>query len=363
VKKRVAGSERNAPHPLERDLAHVFEKTQHVWPDLRKKRLFLTGGTGFFGSWLLESFAWLNTLLNTEAEIVVLSRNPGAFSRKAPHLAANKAIKLVEGDIRDFKWPEGPVDYVIHGAAQASAQLNQEEPLVMFDTIVAGTRRVLEFAREKKARRLLFISSGAVYGKQPSDITHIPEEYRGAPDVSPASAYGEGKRVGELLCSIYRHQFNLETVIARCFAFVGPHLDLNIHFAIGNFIRDGLRGGPIQVTGDGTPYRSYLYAADLAVWLWVLLLKAKDGAIYNVGSEEAVTIADLARTVATCFEPPRDVNIALKADPARPSEQYVPSTGKARRDLGLTRFIDLKDAVRRTIDWHGMARNGTRPAI
>jgi len=103
VKKRVAGSERNAPHPLERDLAHVFEKTQHVWPDLRKKRLFLTGGTGFFGSWLLESFAWLNTLLNTEAEIVVLSRNPGAFSRKAPHLAANKAIKLVEGDIRDFK--------------------------------------------------------------------------------------------------------------------------------------------------------------------------------------------------------------------------------------------------------------------
>jgi len=313
----------------------------------------MTGGTGFVGTWLLESFAWLNERLSLEAHMIVLSRSPELFRQRAPHLACLQAIDFIEGDVREFSWPDEKVDYVIHGAAQADARLNRDDPLLMLDTIVIGTRNVLEFSRARGIERFLFLSSGAVYGKQPQDISHIPEDFPGAPDlVDGESAYGESKRLGELACAIYHRRFRLHTVVARPFALLGPYLNLDIHFAVGNFIRNGLQGGPIEVKGDGTPYRSYLYTADLAVWLWTLLLRGQPGSAYNVGSEHAVTIAELAHSVAGCFQPQPEVTIRMKADPTRPQERYVPSTERARTQLGLLEHIGLNEALRRTIGWY-----------
>jgi dTDP-glucose 4,6-dehydratase len=223
----------------------------------------------------------------------------------------------------------------------------------MVNTIVEGTRRALEFAGHCKAKRFLLISSGAVYGKQPSDLSHVPEDYSGAPDsTQPASAYGEAKRLAELLCSICQEEYGIETTIARCFAFVGPYLNLDIHYAVGNFIRDALSGGSIQVSGDGTLYRSYLYAADLAIWLWKILLRGMPGEAYNVGSEDAITIMDLAYQVAAYFPNSPKVVIAESPVPGQFSERYVPSIKNAREGLGLNSWINLKEALRRTIKWN-----------
>jgi dTDP-glucose 4,6-dehydratase len=205
----------------------------------------------------------------------------------------------------------------------------------------------------------LLISSGAVYGKQPSDITHVSEDYCGAPDPSdPNSTYGEGKRVAELLCGLYSKNYGIEMEIARCFAFVGPYLPLDIHYAVGNFIRDGLAGGPIQVNGDGTPYRSYLYAADLAIWLWAILFKGESCRAYNVGSEEDMTIAELANMVAHSFQEPIEVRIAKSPLLGRPAERYVPSIKKARESLGLDSRIKLQKALHRTIKWNQITNKG-----
>ena len=343
----------NHKNPLAEDLDHILSHTRDLWEELRDQRIFITGGTGFFGCWLLESFAWANDKLNLNASALVLSRSPEAFEKKAPHLATNPAIKFHIGDVRDFEFPEGQFPFVIHAATEASAKLNEENPLLMWDTIIEGTRHTLEFARHVETKKFLLTSSGAVYGKQPPDMTHIPEEYTGAPDpTDPRSAYGECKRAAELLCSLYAKQYRIETKIARCFAFVGPYLPLDIHYAIGNFIRDGLNGGPIKVNGDGTPYRSYLYAADLAIWLWTILFRGKSCYPYNVGSAREVAIGILANTIAALCRPAVEVYFAKAPTPGRSVEWYVPSTQRVHSELGLQQHIQLKEAITKTIQYY-----------
>lgn len=345
-------------NPLAADLEHVLTHTEGLWEPLRGQNIFVTGGTGFVGRWLLESFAHANNTLRLGAKIVALSRQPEVFAAKAPDLSTDPAIDFVQGDVRTFTQaamraqlganaPEY-FGFVIHAATEASAKLNAENPLLMIDTIVEGTRAALNFALEVKAKRFLLTSSGAVYGRQPSEITHVQEDFLGAPDpLQPSSAYGEAKRIAELLCAIYRKEAGLEPLIARCFAFVGPFLPLDSHFAIGNFIRDALQGGPIEVKGDGTPYRSYLYAADLIIWLWTILLNAPPGRAYNVGSEDAHTIQDLAKIVAEACHAPA-VQVKERPDLSKPAERYVPSCRRAATELGLKQNIGLVDAIQRT---------------
>jgi len=337
-------------NPLADDLDHILAHTSHLWRDLHGARLFVTGGTGFFGTWLLESVAWANRRLSLGLEVLVLTRDPDQFAQKAPHLAAQSCFRFHQGDVRDFSFPAGEFPYVIHAATPASVKLIQEQPLEMLEIIVRGTQRVLEFAAQHGTRKFLLTSSGAVYGRQPPELTHVPEEYVGAPDsTNPGSVYGEGKRLAELLCATWARQSGLEATIARCFAFVGPHLPMDLQYAVGNFIRDGLAGGPIAVRGDGTARRSYLYAADLAIWLWTILLRGVSCRAYNVGSDQDLDIASLARCVASQIDEQPPVQIAQQPVPGRAPERYVPSVRRAREELSLEAWIPLPEAIRRTV--------------
>lgn len=312
-------------------------------------RLFVTGGTGFFGCWLLESFAWASDRLHLDAIMTVLTRSPEAFRAKAPHLAGHPAIRLIQGDVRSFEYPAGRFSHVIHAASDATPELCCDQPLLVTDTIVEGTRRTLDFAVAAGARRFLLTSSGAVYGPQPPGVKNLPETWAGAPDPAlPGSVYGEAKRKAELLCKLYHEAHGLDCLVARCFAFVGPYMPLDAHFAIGNFLDDHIHGRPIRVQGDGTPYRTYLYAADLAVWLWTILVKGESGKPYNVGSEREVSIEETARAVAAALEPAHPVQVALHSVPGAPAQRYVPSTARARNELNLRELIPFEDAIRRT---------------
>src|ERR1700744_6074964 len=201
------------------DLELIAGHTREMWDELRGQRLFITGGTGFFGCWLVESFCYLNRLLGLEAEATILTRNPASFARKCPQLTNDPSITLHEGDVRSFAFPAGQFKYVIHAATEARAAQAAEAPLEMLSTIVAGTERALEFAASHGTEKFLLTSSGAVYGKQPSSLTHVPEDYCGAPDpLDPASVYAEAKRTAELLCALYAKTTGIECKIARCWA-------------------------------------------------------------------------------------------------------------------------------------------------
>jgi dTDP-glucose 4,6-dehydratase len=180
--------------------------------------------------------------------------------------------------------------------------------------------------------------------------------------LGPGAIYGEGKRVSELLCALYAAQSGMECKIARCFAFAGPGLPLDANFAIGNFIRDAMAGRPIEIAGDGTPLRSYLYAADLAVWLWTILLRGASLEALNVGSERAVSIAELARVVAATLRPGLAVKIARAAEAGVAPARYVPATERARGRLGLVETVGLEEAVRRTATWSGVSALPATPS-
>lgn len=335
------------------DLDSILDETRSLWEEMRNERIFLTGGTGFFGCWLLESFAHINQILELNAHVTVLTRNSAAFAIKCPHLVANPAITLLPGDVRTFDFPDVEFPFVIHAATEASAKQAANQPLEMLTTIIDGTERTLKFAASHGTRKLLLTSSGGVYGPQPPDVTHLEESYRGGPDpLDPSSVYGEGKRISEQMCALYAKHSKMEIKIARCFAFVGPHLPLDAHFAIGNFIGDVLAGRAIHIGGDGTPKRSYLYASDLAIWLWTMLFRAPSLIPINVGSSDSVSISELARTVAATLNPATAIHVSGEPIAGAPPLRYVPSVDRAKQLLGLEPTVDLQEAIRRTADWY-----------
>ena len=336
---------------LARDLDEVLDRGGALWGELRGARIFITGGTGFVGRWLLETLLWASDRRGLGVSVTALTRRPRQFSSDSPHLASHPAVRLAEGDARSFAFPEGVFTHVVHAASDPSPLRDQESRRRIFETTVSGTARALEFARQSGARRFLFTSSGAIYGPQPEVLDRIPEEYCGAPDpAAVGSAYGEAKRAAETLCALHAGS-SLHPIIARLFAFIGPYLPVDASFAAGNFVRDALAGGPIRVAGDGTPYRSYLYASELALWLWTLLVDGQSARAYNVGSPEPVSILELAGHVSR-EAGGLGIETARQRVAGAAPERYVPSTTRAEDELGLRVAIPLDDAIRRTLAWH-----------
>jgi nucleoside-diphosphate-sugar epimerase len=341
------------------DLDHILSETTTLWAEMRNQRIFITGGTGFFGCWLLESFSHINRRLGLNAHATILTRDSQAFASKCPHLAADQAFSFLNGDVRNFSFPDGDFRYVIHAATEASAKQAAEQPGEMLSTIIDGTKRTLNFALTHATHKLLLTSSGAVYGRQPTSLTHINEEYLGGPDpLDPTSVYSEGKRISEQMCALQSAHSPMEIKIARCFAFVGPHLPLDTHFAIGNFIGDVLAGRPIRISGDGTARRSYLYASDLAIWLWTMLFKAPSLVAFNVGSSYDLSILQLAQVVNQSFSSSAEIHVVKKPVPGADVARYVPSVSRAKEVLGLKETVDLREAIRRTCAWYGDGGEG-----
>jgi nucleoside-diphosphate-sugar epimerase len=321
--------------------------TAELWRDLTGARFFITGGTGFYGKWLLESIAAANDQLCTHARATILSRDPARFSAEVPHLAARPEFDFLVGDTASFTFPATHFHYVLHFASASAAQVGVGDMAPLLASL-AGTERVLKLTRASGAHRLLFASSGAVYGRQPAKLSHIPEDYIGGPDLTqPTSAYGEMKRLSEVMC-VSAPETNC--VIARGFAFMGPYLPLTDKFAIGSFLRQALAGHPIRLHGDGSPIRSYLYAADLVIWLLTILLRGKPSAAYNVGSDIAISLADLARSAAVAAGDGR-IEITQPLSPRENSGRYIPSIEKARHELGLAVHVPLEIGLQRMIEW------------
>ena len=317
------------------------------------KTILLTGGTGFFGKSVLDAYRrGLLAAFGIE-RIIAFSRHARQLRAEAPELCGS-SVDLIDGDVLEMSSTFG-ADIVIHAAASSDARRYALDPAREARIIVEGTRRVCDVvARSTRPPRLLYLSSGAIYGRQPPGVLALSEDAPAIPDTDQGKeVYAQAKRAAEAIVRDLTAASNVPARIARCFAFVGPWLRRDQHFAIGHFLENALRGEPVEVRARHTVIRSYLHADDLAVWLARLATAEGDRCeVFNVGSGTAVSLRDLAAMVAKTG----GVDIALPPEPSGAPgaevaqiDRYIPDIDKARRELGLVVTIPLRQAIEQTL--------------
>jgi dTDP-glucose 4,6-dehydratase len=342
--------------PVRDDLAEALGRLgTPLSAPLRNAQLLITGGTGFLGSWLVDLLLALNARDRLGLHLTLLTRDAGATATRRPDWAHSPQLTLTEGDVRHFQLPDARFTHVVHGATDVGRPGIRAWDLM--DAIAAGSRHVIETAAAAGATRYLYFSSGAVVGT-PACPGPVPEDSPSAPPVNDPGGYSGAKRFAEQLHLLGSAEYGFELVIARGFAFTGPRMPFD-KFAIGNFIRDVLRGTAPSLNSGGTPVRSYLYAADAAEWLVTLLVRGRPGRIYNVGADEALSIRELAARVSRVLGGPPP--IAPAPQPHEAAGWYVPDIRRARDELGLAPATPLDEAIRRTARWALESGSVSRP--
>mgnify|MGYP001443861995 CR=1 FL=1 len=309
-------------------------------------RVLLTGGTGFFGRSILRRLLINRSFRDVGPTILVVTRSPETFLSNYPEFNNLAWLSFYRGDVLEYSSlpSDGRFSHILHAATESTIGPSLD-PVCRYDEIVSGTRNLLDYAVNNKIKRFLLTSSGGVYGPQPETSPTIDESYLGIPDpLDPASAYSMAKRSAEHMCCLYSNKYDIEACIARCFSFFGPDLPRNAHFAIGNFVNNALNLDEIIIEGDGSPIRSYLDQNDLASWLLCILERGISGEAYNVGSNEAISLYDLAHLVASIFCP--DKNVKILGRPKYSGRNlYVPNITKANKELGLNVSIPLSESL------------------
>ena len=274
------------------------------------KKVLITGGTGFFGK-ALVSYMRNHGMAY---DIYVMSRNP----ERQYENPLFKHVKFIKADVVDFN-SDVYFDSIIHAATDARVDVPDD---IMRATIIDGTKNILNFAKRTGCLRVLYISSGGVYGNYDRKINEIDECH-------PITVYGKSKLVAEKMCL----DSGIDVVIARCFALSGRYLNKNIHFALGNFIKDAVEGTDIIIKSDGTSIRSYLDQDDLARNLLILLERAKAGSIYNIGSDQSICLKDLAYKIKNMLNPNINVKILSGPRDIHYKPMYVPNVDRFNKDF------------------------------
>jgi nucleoside-diphosphate-sugar epimerase len=307
--------------------------------------LLVIGGSGFFGKSILDAYRRGNLAKWQITKVYIFSRNATSLEVTNPELL-NESVSLINGDITTCDCL--PIaDYIVHAAASSDASKYIEAPEIERKNILSGTINFCNLMRSKEAAasKIIYVSSGAVYGASTSSGKRFCEDEEFIPlNVVDENKrhYSEAKRDSEVKI-IGLGKSGSSVAIARGFAFIGKYLPRDQHFAIGNFIQDGLDMRPINVNSQRKVYRSYMYADDLVEWLMTIAENANESCpIFNVGSDEVIEIRDLAKLVGDFY----NVSVKTKQCTEELQDFYVPSVVKAKQELGLKINHTIADAIR-----------------
>ena len=336
-------------YDIESDLNFIFNNCKKEFNLLSNKSLLITGGTGFFGKWFLSLIFYTNKNYNTNILTTLITRDQNKFFLENPHYKNNKFLKIIQIDILDLKKITNKFDFLLHMAATSAEEtFNGESDLNKTRTLFNGAKNIMEIVIRNNISKVLFTSSGVVYGSSSKDMKN-ENDISHSLDLEKRNGLAKGKILAEDIISNMSIENNINFKIARCFSFVGPYLPLDIHYAIGNFINDAIFNEKILINGNGLPYRSYLYISDTLIWLIKLLVGNAEG-IFNVGSERRIQIFELATMVRDIIAPSKKIIIQKKEfnEGNFKRDIYLPNTEKIRGLLKVKEWTSLEDAILKT---------------
>lgn len=324
------------------DLDRIVQACDSEMSKLSGSSLLLTGATGFIGRYLVESVIRFNEVSGAPACIVTLpTRNPELLMvRYRMQVEAHEVVVVEWSEGHTIDLPGCRWDYVVHGAATADPKRLMQDPGGSLRDTISMAASIADIATASGAKRLLLISSGAVYGDQPGSLTEIPETFRCGPDISAVTAgYGEAKRVAEFLFRLS----GLDQRVARVFSLIGPYQDLASSFAVPELIQQAAEHGLLLLTTDGSARRSFCYATDLTVFLVKLLLAEVRHDVYNVGCRQGTaTVAEAAHVIGDIFG-----GLEVRRASVAPSPRdYVPQLDRLYETY--TPQVGLREALLRT---------------
>jgi nucleoside-diphosphate-sugar epimerase len=335
------------------DACAVLDGRTQLLEPIRGKNLLVTGGTGFLGCWLLELLSVLNDTYSFNTSVTVLSRNSSGFLAHWPRFEGEEWLRLEDGDVRHLSEIPTSVNHIIHAAALTDRRDFSSQATSVAETNVFGTANLLRACeRLENLEKITLMSSGLIYGKQSIDVAYIDENYSGTRSPpSDVSLYAESKRMAEAFAIAAIIESKMPIAILRPFAFVGPYQSLDSPWAITDFIRDCIHGGPIKIMGDGLTVRSIMYASDFAYSVLAVTASGQERSIYNVGSNEGVELLSLANQIANCFTPKPEIQTQV-GQTTHERNRLVPDTRSIERDLGVKITVSLSDAIKKSVEWH-----------
>lgn len=333
---------------IDRQVQVQIQEDPALGQEIVSRHILITGATGFVGTWLLKYLEAAYRTFKGDGSVHLLARS---FSSAHKDLAKQcKHVKLIPRDLRSLDQYQIPqVDLVLHTATPSTQPGGANPDRELSDIILEGQDALVRSVCKSRPR-FLFTSSGAVYGPNQGRSHSFAEDDFVGHDPLGTSVYAESKRLAERRLAIAHDYAEIELVVARLFAFSGPFLPLSAHFAIGNFIRDVAENSEIVVASDGRSWRSYLYGADMARWIFTVALAGEPRTAYNIGSSRALTIADLANIVNSVLGG-RGVKIVGQPREDVLVDNYTPNVKRAKDTLQLREIVSLEDAILTTYEW------------
>ena len=322
---------------------------------LKTKRIAVTGGTGFMGTWIAEMVSALNDEYDLGIVLDLYARNTTRWAKKYPHLSSRSDIFLRTQDVRSPFEFQKETHFVIHAAGIPDNRIHSSDPLRVHQTTLLGTANALDAANQLGGlEKLLVVSSGLVVGnsnqgKPISESDHFSSEVGKLHNV-----YADSKRAAESLASIYRNQFRMPISVIRPFTFIGPYQDLDRPWALNSFMQDAVTGREIRIHGDGSARRSYLYGSDVAWWVLVALIKGQNGGVYNLGASQPLSHTDLIDLICmkASLKPRLSFNTNSGSAKSNHTDDFYPNLQAIQKSLNVNQTCSLEQALDKTWRWH-----------